>query len=51
MMAVPVALTFPSLDDYNGSSGNEDDMDEDNHHNDDDDNKRDYQRNDKVYLI
>lgn len=54
MMAVPVAVTFPFLDDYNGSSGNEDDKDEDNDHNDsdddDDDNKRDNQDNYKVHL-
>lgn len=54
MMAVPVAVTFPFLDDYNDSSGNEDDKDEDNDHNggdgdDDDDNKRDNKDNDKVH--
>lgn len=53
MMDVPVAVTFPFLDDYNGSSGNEDDKDEDNDHNDggdhDDDNKRDNQGNDEVH--
>lgn len=52
-MAVPVAVIFPFLDDYNGSSGNEDDKDEDNDHNgggdDDDDNTRDNQDNDKVH--
>lgn len=49
-MAVPVAVIFPFLDDYNGSSGNEDDKDWDNDHNDgddDDDNKRDNQDNSK----
>lgn len=49
MMAVPVAVTFPFLHDYNGSRGNEDDTDEDNDHNngdDSDDNKRDNQHND-----
>lgn len=53
MMAVPVAVTFPFLDDYNGSGGNEDDMDEDNDHNngdEDDGNKRDNQSKDKVRL-
>lgn len=53
MMALPVAVTFPLLDDYNGSRGNEDDMDEDNDHNngdEDDENKRDNQSNDKVLL-
>lgn len=49
MMALLVAVTFPFLDDYNGSSGNEDDKDEDNDHNDGDDNKRDNQDNDEVH--
>lgn len=55
-MALPVAVIFPFLDDYNGSSDNEDDKDEDNDHNDggdddddDDDKTRDNQDNDKVH--
>lgn len=49
-MAVPTAHTFPFLDDYNGSSGNEDDMKENNDRNDGDDGKRHDQHNGKVHL-
>lgn len=50
MMAALVAVILLFLDDYNGSSGNEDDKDEDNDCNDgdDDDNEAHNQDNDKV---
>lgn len=49
-MAATVAVTFPFLDDYNGSSGNEDGTEEDNDTNGDrGNNKRDNKDDDKVH--